>query len=369
MPDQMIQVELNQLLLDAENPRLPEAIERGQQALVDYIAETTSIVELMMAMGENGYFPGEPLIVIPDGAGRYIVVEGNRRLTALKLLQDPAFCSNPGKRMRDVAAQAKYKPNSVPVVVRPNRADVLPYLGFRHITGAKAWEPLAKSRYIEQLFNHTDVSLSPRERYGSVARAIGSRRDFIKRNLDALAVYKEIAAHDFYGIDDLNEQSIKFSILSTALADDRIADFIGIVQKDEAGDFIEQDPIVMPACLKKQPIRELIQWLFERDLKGRTRVGESRNLRLLAAVVDNPKALAAFRNNSPLKIAYQMTSDSTLDFVQLLYLAEGSVTEAASMVANVGFSDEGFDTARRILENIKLIGRTLKAKGQADDDF
>lgn len=87
------------------------------------------------------------------------------------------------------------------------------------------------------------------------------------------------------------------------------------MERDEAGDFIEQDPIVMPACLKKQPIRELIQWLFERDLIGRTRVGESRNLRLLAAVIANPKALAAFRNNSALKIAYQMTYDSTPGFV------------------------------------------------------
>jgi hypothetical protein len=357
-------------MLDHENPRLPESVKRTQESMIDYIAETTSIEELMQAIGENGYFPGEPVIAVPHETKRdkLVVVEGNRRLTALKLLQDPNACSSPGARIREISSEARHTPKTVPVVIRPSRADVLPYLGFRHITGVKQWEPLAKARYIEQLFELTSKDLPPKKRYGEVARAIGSRRDHIKRNLDALAVYKEMKDNDFYDIEGLDEESIKFSVLSTALADDRIGVFVGISIKDEDDGFQPRDPIVDGDALKPAEVFELTHWLFEKDSKGKTKVGESRNLRYLAAVLDNPKAIAAFRNNAPLKIAYQLTVDSTLDFVELLFNAEGALTEAAGMVANVAYTEDGYDAARRILENIKLIGRELKSKNRPEED-
>jgi hypothetical protein len=370
MNHEITEVELNKLLLDEENPRLPQSVERSQQSMLDYIADTTSIEELMEAIAENGYFPGEPLIVVPHKRkrGYFVVVEGNRRLTSLKLLQDPANATRPGTRMREISAEAKYAPDKVPVVVRSSRSEVLPYLGYRHITGVKQWEPLAKARYIEQLFELTPHDESPRTRYGVVARAIGSRRDHIKRNLDALAVYKEIDANDFFEIEGLNDESIKFSVLSTALADERVGNFVGVSRKDGEADFEPQDPIVNPTCLNSEAVAELTKWLFEKDAKGKTRVGESRNLRYLAAVVDNPNALKAFRSSSPLKIAYQLTSDITSDFVELLFTAEGLLTEAAGIVATVAYDDDAYETARRLNENIKLIGRTLKDKSRPDQD-
>lgn len=370
MTDEIKEVKIADLILDEENPRLPESIVRDQQSMLDYIAETTAIEELMVAIGENGYFPGEPLIVVPSTKqkNKYVVVEGNRRLTALKLLQDPANCTKPGQRIKDIAENAKNRPKVIPVVIRNTRSEVLPYLGFRHITGVKQWEPLAKARYIEQLFQLTKKKESPKDRYGEVARAIGSRRDHIKRNLDALAVYKEIKDKEFYGIEGLNDESVKFSVLSTALADERIGNFVGVSKQDAAGDFQQQDPIIHPENLHSNAICEITRWLYEKDPKGKTRVGESRNLRYLAAVIHNPKSLHAFRNNSPLKIAYQLTSDVTQDFVTLLYSAEGALTEAASMVATVAYDEDAYQTVRRIFENVKLVGRELKEKNKADED-
>ena len=137
MNDEIEQVDISNLLLDPENPRLPESVGRDQIAMLDYIAETTAIEELMLAIGENGFFPGEPLVVVPhpDDAKQLLVVEGNRRLTALKLLSAPTSISNPGARMRIISQDAKHRPSMIPVVRREHRKDVLPYLGFRHITG------------------------------------------------------------------------------------------------------------------------------------------------------------------------------------------------------------------------------------------
>ncbi|MEY3759747.1 MAG: ParB-like protein, partial [Pseudomonadota bacterium] len=52
-------VAVSQLLLDEENPRLPVSVDRDQQSMLDYIAETTAIEELMDAIAENNFFPGE----------------------------------------------------------------------------------------------------------------------------------------------------------------------------------------------------------------------------------------------------------------------------------------------------------------------
>ena len=87
------EIEIERLKLDPKNPRLPESIARDQLSMLDYIAESTSIEELMDAIAENDFFPGEPIIVIPDGKD-FVVVEGNRRLSAVILLNNPDKSSN-----------------------------------------------------------------------------------------------------------------------------------------------------------------------------------------------------------------------------------------------------------------------------------
>lgn len=360
--------DINDLLLDPSNPRLPETVERTQPAMLDYIAQTTSIEELMVAIAQNGFFPGEPVVVTPEGApeGKLIVIEGNRRVTAVKLLNNPDLLSKKSEKIKSIADQAKYKTPELPVVRKPTRSEVLPYLGFRHITGVKQWEPLAKARYIEQLYNLTDKNLTPKDREAEVARQIGSRRDHIRRNLSALAVYKQIRDADFYEIKDLGEESIKFAVLSTAISDDRIGKFVGIESEDES-----KPPIEDATSLDKSNIKDLTHWLYEQDDRGQTRVGESRNLRQLSAVVANPRALAQFKSGAPLKVAYQQTSDVKADFMELLYQADTALSEAAGMVAGVPYTEESLTVARRIQDTIKLIGREQveKKRQKEDDDF
>lgn len=373
-PEDIAFIDLNDLLLDPANPRLPESVPRDQQSMLDHISETTSIEELMVAIAENDFFPGEPVIVVPydEQKGKFVVVEGNRRLTAVKLLLNPGAATNPSSRIRDISTNAKHRPSTLPTIKRQTRGEILPYLGFRHITGVKQWEPLAKARYIEQLFQLMyREGDNPRNRYSTVASAIGSRREHIKRNLDALAVYKVLRKNDFYDIEGLDDESLKFAVLSTALADERIGAFTGVAQKvpGKVNQYEPTDPIIDPSKLNENEVEELTRWLFERDPKGKTVVGESRNLRMLSAVVDSPRALNALRGGSPLKVAYQYTSDLTKDFSELLYEAEALVKEAASMVATIEYEEDSYQVARSIFENIKMIGRELKDKRGKDDEF
>ncbi|HBT4992169.1 TPA: chromosome partitioning protein ParB [Klebsiella pneumoniae] len=365
---------LDSLILDPKNPRLPEAVARTPQAMLDYNARSTSIEDLMNAIAENDFFAGEPLIVMPElnrsGAetGKLIVIEGNRRLTALKLIQDPTLCSKPTLKMLDIAQNAEHKPTSIPVIIEQNRMDVLPYLGFRHITGVKQWEPLAKARYMEQIFNLTDASLSPNEKYIEVARTIGSRKDHIKRNLDALAVFKLIDENGYFDIPDLDEESIKFAVLSTALADERIGSFVGVTTQT-SGAPVYNDPIVNNGVLNYEHVKELTHWLYEKDSKGRTKVGESRNIKDLAAVLTNESALTHFRNGASLKLAYEMTGKTAEDFMELMLNAENSLREAAGIVATVQYEASAVESAKRMNAHIKLIHSALIGKLNDIDDL
>lgn len=373
-------IEYQKLHLDIDNPRLPSTVTRTPKSILTWIAKATAIEDLMNAIGTNNFFAGEPLVVYqhPKKSGEYIVIEGNRRLTAVKLLHDPYECDKPSSQMLALSQESKYKPEKIPVVIQDNRDDVLPYLGFRHITGIEEWQPLAKARYLKQLLDLTPSSKNTAERYRDVAKIIGSRKDYIKRSLDALAVYNLIEEQDFFNIRDLGEESIKFSVLSTALADERIAEFVGLVQKtpqkslsENEEDFTTSatDPIVNVNVLNRTETEELTRWLFEKK-DGKKIVGDSRNLGMLGKIIATPKALAALRDNSSLAYAYRLTTGVNEDFINSLYRAQAALEQAAGMVAQVDYTEVNIELARELRDSISLIGNALRKKRvREDDDF
>lgn len=357
---QAIPVDLQDLYLDPENPRLPSNVGRSQQEMLAYLAKYTSIEDLMNAIAENDYFPGEPLISFQKDE-RHYVVEGNRRLTALKLIADPYIISSPSSRIVEISQNAKHKPTAIPVIVVSSREAAIPYLGYRHITGVKQWEPLAKARYIRSVLSTVNPQLPLNERLKEVANIVGNRRDHIRRNLEALNVYQVIEKNDFFEIESLSETNIKFAILSTALSDERFGEFIGLQSGSESA-------IIDPNALDESRVKELTEWIYKKDKDGKTRLGESRNLRYLGAVISNTKAIEAFRRGTTLSSAYRMTNFAGEDFLSYLYEAENLIMEATSLVATIDYTEDGFEAIRRINKNVKLIANTLKNKKMEEDD-
>lgn len=81
---------IDELLLDQENPRLG-AVDSQSEALEAIIKLNHSHFRaLMVSIKENGLDPGDSLYVIQaDDKRDYIVLEGNRRLSAMKILVNP----------------------------------------------------------------------------------------------------------------------------------------------------------------------------------------------------------------------------------------------------------------------------------------
>jgi len=87
-------IAVSQLLLDTQNPRLPE-IQKTQYDAIKTMANTQAdkIIALAEHIVSNGTNPASLPIVMPSSndEGMYYVLDGNRRITALKLLESPTL--------------------------------------------------------------------------------------------------------------------------------------------------------------------------------------------------------------------------------------------------------------------------------------
>ena len=103
-----LDISVTNLLIDTKNPRLDSSPE-GQADAIKAIAKLQG--KKLRALAEhiisNGLNPIENILVIPeDGTtGRYIVLEGNRRIAALKILENPELI----RGVVDSATHASFK--------------------------------------------------------------------------------------------------------------------------------------------------------------------------------------------------------------------------------------------------------------------
>ncbi|MDH5571477.1 MAG: ParB N-terminal domain-containing protein [Gammaproteobacteria bacterium] len=293
-------ISLENLILDPQNPRLPPSVQEGDESdYIEYLMKSADVLELMGSIGSRGYFEGEPILVTKEGAkdGSYIVVEGNCRLTASKLLNEPDLAIKRKKTVTEIAEQATCKVSTLPCVVYETRDEILDYLGYRHVKGAHPWDALQKARYLEQLKRRLEKDFQGWELHKQLAKEIGSTPGYVAKLLSSLNLYHHIRAHDFFDTD-LSEDDISFSLLSTSLSYTSICQYLGL----------ENSSDVEAPNLKLENLGKLTSWLFEENKEGVTRLGESRNLKSLAAVVEHEQALEKFMKGESLEEAANWTS-------------------------------------------------------------
>jgi hypothetical protein len=115
----------NALLLDAENPRIPPtAAPLSQRHLIGELVAHDRVYELAREIAHGGFDPVESLVGFEDDDGKTIIVEGNRRLAALKLLIDPNLAPiGDAPRFKRLASLPEVSiPAKVRVLVAPSDA-------------------------------------------------------------------------------------------------------------------------------------------------------------------------------------------------------------------------------------------------------
>lgn len=122
-----IELGLTDLQLNPNNPRLgarEDDLPWTQPNLLEYYANRTDVRDLAKDIAVRGTNPSKRLIVEASGAGssKYVVLEGNRRLAALRLLREPALAGSAAaeRAFRSIKKLVTGRlPNSFDVVVIP----------------------------------------------------------------------------------------------------------------------------------------------------------------------------------------------------------------------------------------------------------
>lgn len=340
-----VMLPVRSLDFDRNNPRFPPKIAQGPvEDLLQRFVRDERLLEIIESIGNHGYFPGEPLLVVPAARGRFRVVEGNRRLAALKLLIRELDPPAGRTTVQDAVEAAEFRPNQVPCLAFDNENEILRYLGFRHITGIKAWSALQKARYAARMYQKYK-SLPEDEGLRLLARETGSRRDTVGQMLTALKLYDRAEEKNFFGLQIVPEQ-IEFSVLGTALSYSALVEFLGLESRSD----------MKARGLEESSLKDLFDWLFVVEGRSKPIVTESRNLRKLAAVVASDTAIKELRKTGNLDQAYELSSGPEEALTESLKTALRRLETAQALVPKVPkISEEHIQLAEGLAETAAAV--------------
>jgi len=160
------------LAFDRHNPRLVEfeiTNKTTDEEMIQLLWNVMDVHELVLSIAASGFFPYEALLVAKE-AGKNIVIEGNRRLAAVRILLEPGIVDSGYVTIPKLAVEVRDSLRELPVLVG-TRQDSWRHLGFKHVNGPAKWGSYAKSRYIADVHRKYDVPLD------DIAQQIGDTHD------------------------------------------------------------------------------------------------------------------------------------------------------------------------------------------------
>ena len=153
-----LNIKLSNLYLDLHNPRYEE--QRSQNEALNTIAgeQKDKLLVLLRDIIAHGLNPSDIPIVMPDKerVNGYIVLEGNRRIAALKLFKKPAILTTASLRQKYSKLNEKNKEGivkSIECLVVDNRDEANLWIERKHEgemngAGTVRWDNVQKSRFL-----------------------------------------------------------------------------------------------------------------------------------------------------------------------------------------------------------------------------
>lgn len=276
---------------DRENPRFTpdkEPEDATDEAIIIQLNRTADLGELIQSLGFNGYIGIEPMIVY-EKSDRLVVLEGNRRLAAIKCLRD-----------KDLAKRCSVStPESIPDEILATFENILVYrvedkdgaknlIGFKHINGPQAWDAYAKALFAMRWLD-TEKSKSNGLSLSDIARRMGDKHDTLQRMVTAAYVIRQAEDCKVYSLDERTKKHFSFSHLYTALSYPEYSTYIGMERTNR-----NADPSIRAVPEAKFiELRQLLIWLYgsKRDDVEPVIQSQAKDLNRLKAVLASPAAV------------------------------------------------------------------------------
>ena len=359
-------VPVERLALDRRNPRLYLASNEPND--VDIIAQlyrSEDLGELLQSIASNGYLDIEPLVVLEENES-LTVLEGNRRLAAIRLFENPDLAEQISKQVGLKIAippfpeQFRSTIKEVSVYRVESRAEARSFIGFKHINGAAKWQSYAKARFAAEWYRDGYTSLK------DIAAQIGDRHDTIKRMVNAIYVLEQAEQVGKYRLSDRASPRFNFSHLYAALSRASYMHFLGL--KEAWSSF---DPEPNPVSTEKLDcLSEVLRWLYgsKEDDIDPVILSQNPDIRRLGDVLESSEGLSILRATRSLTDAHLSTSPANQRFSESLVRARSEVREASNNLrgfdgrnqALVGIAEDISETAQamhaRMVTKMKKVG-------------
>lgn len=328
-------MKIDDLLLDAQNYRFHRKNGYTQRQLIEMLESEYELETIGESLADNGYFPEEPLVAISNGTGKFVVIEGNRRLAALKLLLDPETrrWSVNKELWARLAARIQHPISTVPVIVYENRKQLTTFIGYRHIAGVIPWNPLPKARFISELVDKTAD-------FDEVAKGIGTRPSTVRTNYIAYKILDQAVS---FGIDT-SQLEKNFGVFFRALSSAPIINYIGL-RKNQAPSELNK-PI---HAKKRDELADVISFIHGSKSEPPV-ITDSRQLTKLGEILSNERATRVLK--------------TTRDFAKAYTLSGGEERRLLDNLENASvYLDEVLIDLHRHKTNAKVISLIARIEG------
>lgn len=232
------------LRLDISNPRLTRYGKvPTQPEIIEYLIKNEKVIELAKSIINQGYFLNEQPIVCRE-KGKHIVLEGNRRVAACKIILNPDLIKNKNKRTQIAKATENFDIDIIKkleVYVAPSREDADIMIVNRHTGGSvvEKWDKTKQDRFLHNRFNAG-------ESIDEMANKFGMSKGDIREALKRYNVFNDITNLNLSAKQkDILTEETKFNMTNVerVYTSKHGRDFLGI-EFDENGKIIRKLPPV-----------------------------------------------------------------------------------------------------------------------------
>ena len=370
--EETTKVSVKKLRLDRRNPRLiGEDDDASDEAIVARLYRSAELDELLQSITANGYMDIEPLVVMgdPDSKnGELIVLEGNRRLAALRLLREPelvqSIANSEGLRISvpPIAQGRRATLNRISVYRVADRVHARSFIGFKHINGPAKWDAYAKARFAATWY---ETERSDGVDLAVIAKAIGDKHDTIKRMVSAIYVLDQAECTDLFDIEDRYTRKLNFSHLYTALSRSQYMEYLGL-----GAAWARHDPELNQVPRERlEELRKVLVWIYGSKTDGVPPVVQSQNpdIKRLGEVIAHAQGRHILESTRDLDAAYASTEPVDKQFTASLIRARDHIREAVgSLRAYDGRDQSLLDIAEDVKEIAEAVHeRMLKKRREA----
>ncbi len=355
-------ISVNWLKLDRENPRLVGAsVRMTEVSIVAQLYRGEELGELLQSIAANGYLDIEPLIVLLDLADqKFTVLEGNRRLAAIRLFREPALVDAIAKSehfkisVPEITPEALATLSEVSVYRVPDRDAARSFIGFKHINGAAKWESYAKAKFAAEWYKSGNVSIE------QISEKIGDRHDTIKRMVAAIYVLEQAERNNVFSLSDRKITKFNFSHLYTALSRATYMTYLGL---ETAWSRYDPRPDPVPAD-KLERLREVLVWIYGSKEDDKEPVVQSQNpdIKNLGETLASAEGLYILSAGGTLAEAHASTRPAAETLSAALIRARSTLREAANNLRGFDGRDQSLlDIAEDVSETAQtVVGRMRK---------